>query len=237
MWFVGVYKENESATVIRAWMVLKGGWYQKQITVRKSGRTRRKLKVEEFPDLVAIIEYEFGGDHREHGGGGRESHSKLRNKLLYRASDSKTKMKDAREAILALAPDDFTISLSTCFNYTENFGRGTLGARRHHKGWAVNACLSLYKAPDTAPTKEKVINIHWISSNVNYMLVKASKEPNIYYTNSRDAKQVIRANTGHGGWTWRNIQNPDHTFDTSRTNVVTPMTHLLVLELEERFHF
>ena len=157
------------------------------------------MKVEEFPDLVAIIEYEFGGDHREHGGGDRESHSKLRNKLLYRASDSKTKMKDAREAILALAPDDFTISLPTCFNYTENFGRGTLEARRHHKGWAVKTCLSLYKASDTAPTKEKVINIHWTSSNVNYMLDKASKEPNIYCTDSRDAKQVIRANTGHGG--------------------------------------
>lgn len=63
-------------------------------------------------------------------GGGLESHSKLRNKLLYRASDSKTKMKDAGEAILALLPYDFTISLSTCFNYTQNFRKGTLKARR-----------------------------------------------------------------------------------------------------------
>lgn len=174
----------------------------KQIRVRNSERTGRKLKVEEFPDLVAIMEYEFGeGDHREHGGGGLESHSKLRNELLYRASDSKTKMKDAREAILALAPDNFTISLSTCFNYTQNFRKGTLEARRHHEGRGVNACLSLYKAPDTAPIKEKVINIHWTSSNVNYVLDKASKEPNIYCVDSRDAKQVIRANTGHGGRT------------------------------------
>ena len=50
----------------------------KQIRVRNSERTGRKLKVEEFPDLVAIMEYEFGeGDHRERGGGGLESHSKL----------------------------------------------------------------------------------------------------------------------------------------------------------------
>ena len=62
------------------------------------------------------MEYEFGeGDHRQREGGGPESHSKLRNELLYRASDSKTKIKDAREAILALAPDDFIISLSTYF--------------------------------------------------------------------------------------------------------------------------
>ena len=148
----------------------------KQIRVRNSERTGRKLKVEEFPDLVAILEYEFGeDDQREHGGGGLESHSKLCKELLYRASDSKTKMKDAREAILALAPEDFTISLSTCFNYTQNFRKGTLEARRHHEGRGVNACLSLHKAPDTAPIKEKVINIHWTSSNVNYVLDKASK--------------------------------------------------------------
>ena len=124
----------------------------KQIIIRNSERTGRKLKAEEFPDLVAIMEYEFGeGDHRERGGGGLESHSKLRNELLYRASDSKTKMKD---------------------------------------------------------------------------------EPKIYCIDSRDAKQVIRANTGHGGPTWRNIKNPDHTFDTSRTNAITPMTHLLVKTIE-----
>ena len=207
----------------------------KQIRIRNSERTGRKLKVEEFPDLVAILEYEFGeGDHRERGGGGLESHSKLRKELLYRASNNKTKMKDAREAILALAPDDFTIALSTCFNYTQNFRKGTLEARRHHEGRGVNACLSLHKAPDTAPIKDKVINIHWTSSNVNYVLDKASKEPNIYCVDSRDAKQVIRANTGHGGRTWRNIQNPDHTFDTSRTNAVTPMTHLLVETIETK---
>ena len=81
------------------------------------------LEVVEFPDLVAFMEYEFGeGDHREGGGGGGlESHSKLCDELLYRASDSKTEMKDAREAILVLALDDFTISLSSCFNYTQNF--------------------------------------------------------------------------------------------------------------------
>ena len=129
---------------------------------------------------------------------------------------------------MALAPEDFRISLSTCFNYTQNFRKGTFQARRHHEGREINACVSLHKAPDTAPLKELVINIHWTSANVNYVLDEAANNPRTYCVDSRDAKQVVRANTGHGGRTWRNIQNPDHTFDTSRTNAVTPMTHLLV---------
>ena len=51
---------------------------------------------------------------------------------------------------------------------------------------------------------------------------------------SRDTKQVIRANAGHGGWMWRNIQNPDYTCQTSWTNTVTPMKHLLVQALETK---
>ena len=68
-----------------------------------------------------VLEYEFCEcDKRERGGGGLESHSKLHNDMLYRAADNKTKMKHAREAIMALAPEKFSINLSTCFNYTQN---------------------------------------------------------------------------------------------------------------------
>ena len=49
---------------------------------------------------------------------------------------------------------------------------------------------------------------------------------------SRDAKAVIRPNISFGGKTWKNISNPDHTYDTSRTNAVTPMTHLFVQTTE-----
>ena len=89
--------------------------------------------MKDFPYLVAIMEYEFWGDHRERGGGGLESHSKLCNKLLYRVSDSKTKMNDARQEILPLAPDDFTTSMSSCFNYTQNFLKDILEARGHRE--------------------------------------------------------------------------------------------------------
>lgn len=165
-------------------------------------------------------------------GGGLESHSKLPNELLYRVSNSKTKIKDGKEAILVLAPDDFTISLSTCFNYTQNFRKRQTRSKTSSRRSGSKCLLFLHEAPDTAPIKEKVINIHWTLSNVNYVLDKASKEPNIYCVNSQDAKQMIRADTGHGRHTWRKTQNPDHTFDTSRTNAVTLMTHLLVKTIE-----
>ena len=42
------------------------------------------------------------------------------------------------------------------------------------------------------------------------------------------------ADTGHGGWMWRNIQNPDYTCQTSWTNTVTPMKHLLVQAIETK---
>lgn len=63
---------------------------------------------------------------------------------------------------------------------TQNFRKGTLEARRHHEGRGVNACLSLHKAPDFAPIKDKVIGVHWASSNVNHVLEKTSKERNVY---------------------------------------------------------
>ena len=47
-------------------------------------------------------------------------------------------MKDAREAILSAAPEDFSISLSACFNYTQNYRKGTYQARRHHEGKGIN---------------------------------------------------------------------------------------------------
>ena len=111
-----------------------------------------KLKVEEFPDLVAILEYEFEeGDQRERGGGGLESHSKLRKKLLYTASDSKTRMKDAKEAILALAPEDFTISLSTCFNHAKKSSIFT----GHHRTLIMSWIKPLKNKTSTASIRER----------------------------------------------------------------------------------
>ena len=86
----------------------------------------RMLKCEEFPDLAAILEFAFGeSDRVQRAGGGLESHRRLTDMVLYRAADSNMIMRDARETVLALAPKGFSISLSSCFNYTQNFKEGT----------------------------------------------------------------------------------------------------------------
>ena len=89
----------------------------------------RQSKSEEFLDLAAILEFSFGeGDRIDRG---------LTDSVLYPAADSNTIMKDARETVLALAPEGFKIRLSSCFNYTQNYREGT------HSGRNINACLSL----------------------------------------------------------------------------------------------
>ena len=62
--------------------------------------------------------------------------------------------------LLYLAPENFSISLSCCYNYTQNFTKGTYQAGRHHENKSINACISLLKAPDTTPIKAQVINVH-----------------------------------------------------------------------------
>ena len=94
------------------------------------GRGRR-LKCEEFPDLAGILEFVFGeGDRIDRAGGVLESHPRLTDTALYRAADSNTVMRQARETILALAPEAFNISLSSCLNYTQIYREATFQARR-----------------------------------------------------------------------------------------------------------
>ena len=107
------------------------------------GRGRR-LKIEQFPQLSKALEHAFGeGDVRDVGGGGLESHPRLTNGVLYKSVDNVTTMKKAREILLSLAPAGFSISLSACYNYTENYREGSLQAKRHHAGKGVNAQISL----------------------------------------------------------------------------------------------
>ena len=169
----------------------------------KSEISGRKLKFEEFPDIAAILEYEFGeGDRLKRGGCGLESHSKLENDTLYRAADNKTNMVDTRLALLSLAPEDFSISLSCCYNYTQNFQKGTYEARRHHEGRGINACISFHKAPDTTPIKDLVVNVHWSSANVNAIRDEAADNPSETFADSHDAKQVqVRPNDKHNNKT------------------------------------
>ena len=158
------------------------------------GTKGRKLKCVEFSDLAVVLEFEFSeGDRIKRGGGGLESHPKLRTNILYKAEDGKTKMKDARQSILAVAPPNFKISLSSCYNYTMNFKKGTYQLKRHHENMGINPNISLHRPPDVMPLKQHVVNIHWSSANVNYLVDHAAANSDSFLVDSKDAKAKIRS--------------------------------------------
>ncbi|CAB4026118.1 Hypothetical predicted protein [Paramuricea clavata] len=197
----------------------------------------RMLKCEEFPDLSAVLEFAFGeSDRIERGGGGLESHPRLTDTVLYRSADSNTIMKHARETILALAPKEFNISLSSCFNYTQNYKEGTYQAKRHHSGKGINACLSLHKPPRIGAEKF-VINLRWSTHNVNLSMDYAYLHSQNVMIDSKDAKAKVHADVSpvqKPGRTRRKITLPDHDWSGLAHNAITPMTHLF-METELQF--
>ena len=98
----------------------------------------RKLKSNEYPDLTKVMECLFAEE-------GLEAHPRLTDEVLYRSKGNTLTMRRAKEVILNLAPSSFSISLSSLYNYTQNYKVGTLQAKRHHHGRQVNACISLNK--------------------------------------------------------------------------------------------
>ena len=145
----------------------------KEIRVIAEGRGR-KLKCTHFPELATVLAYAFGDYDVEQGGGGLEAHPRLTCGTLYQTSDSVTTMKRAREILLSVAPNGFSISLSTCYNYTENYRERSAQSKRHHAGRGVNAPISLGKPPRTG-VQQLVINLHWSTANVN-LIVDASQK-------------------------------------------------------------
>ena len=203
---------------------------QKNIRTIAEGRGR-KLKCSQFPELATVLEYAFGErDIHTEGGGGLESHPRLTTGTLYRGADNATTMKQARELILALAPTAFNISLSSCYNYTENYRKGSEMAKRHHAYKGVNANISL-KLPPRTGVQQLVINLHWTTANVNSLVDKCLQSPSATAI-SKDAKAVIPADIApvqHPGHSWsKRLELPDHTWDQSRTNSITPMTFLFL---------
>ena len=114
-------------------------------------RTRKKAKVPRIPWVGnSTILYAFGElDAKECSG--VEANPRLTTGTLYRSSHSAMTMKRAREVLLSLSPEGFKISLSSCYNYTENYRRGSTEAKQHHFGLGVNAPsnISLRKPPRT----------------------------------------------------------------------------------------
>ena len=194
-----------------------------EIKTIASGRGR-KLKAEEYPIAIAL-EYAFGELDLQRGGGGLQSHPRLITGTLYRSTGNATSMKEAREILLCLAPESFKISLRSCYNYTENYREGTRQAKCHHAGRGVNAQISLKRPPRTG-VQQFVVNLHWSTSNVNNIIDTRTETVAAI---SKDAKVSITADCSpvqNPGKSWKKLEFPDHTFDQSRTNQVTPMTFL-----------
>ena len=194
----------------------------KEILHIKPGRGR-KLKCEENPNLAPLLEYAFMEN-------GIQSHPRLTVDTLYRTPDSNVVMRDARELVLAMSDPSFSISLSSCYNYTQNYKKNTLQAKRHHDGKGVNASISLHQPPRIGVAKF-ALNLHWSSSNVNFLVDQAAEQPEDYFIDSKDAKSVV-----HGDitpvqkpmktWKQREGVLPDHDWEQGRANAVTPMAHL-----------
>ena len=185
----------------------------KEIRTTSEG-SGRKLKSQEYPELAAVLSYAFGEhDLKEYSGGGLEAHPRLTTGTLYRASDNATAMKKAREFLLSLAPEGFSISLSSCFNYTQNFQQNSGQAKRHHSGRGINTLLSLKKPPRTG-VQQLVINLHWSTANVNLLIDNAHDKPECV-TISKDAKAIVSCDIApvqRPGPSWkRRLVLPDHT--------------------------
>jgi hypothetical protein len=88
-------------------------WKVKETLHVKPGRGR-KLKCEENLNLPPLLEYAFMES-------GIQSHPCLTVDTLYRTPDSNVYIKEARELLLAMSDPSFSISLSSCCNYTQNY--------------------------------------------------------------------------------------------------------------------
>ena len=209
--------------------VMISGHKLKEIKTIGMGRGR-KLKTEQFPELPTVLLYVFGDYNVREDGGGVEAHPRLTTGTLYRATDNVTSMKAAREILLSLAPSPFKISLSSCYNYTDNYRRGSRQAIQHHHGRDVNALLSLKKPPCTG-VEQLVVNLHWTTANVN-LYVDRCHDLSHCLVISKDAKSVIPTDISPvqiPGPTWKKrLELPDHTWDQSRTNSISPMTFLFL---------
>ena len=190
----------------------------------------RKLKCEEFPELAQYIEFAFGeGDRVLRGGGGLQADPRLLDTTLFKAADNATVMRHAKEMIAKVRPD-FKISTSCLYTYTMNYKKGSKQAERHHHGKGVNANISLHKAPNTSQHIYPV-NAHWSTSHVNYLIDSASENANDCFLDSKDAKCIVCGDIApvlKPGKSWSTFETPDHSFDQSRVNAVTPMTHLFM---------
>lgn len=128
-------------------------------------------------------------------------------------------MKRAREILLSCAPQGFKISLSACYNYTKNYREGSRQARQHYAG--------------RDGVDHLVVNLHWSSANVNLLIDGNQGLPHSLVV-SKDAKAIVPGDISDSlvqiqGHTWKKcLVLPDHSWDQSHVNAITPMTFLFM---------
>ena len=139
----------------------------------------------------------------------------------------------ARHLILSLAPPGFSISLSACYNYTQNYRQASAQAERYHCGRGVNADLSLKPPPRTGV--QLVVNLHWTTANVNSIINK-SQELKCAVGICKDAEAIVPADIApvqHPGPSQKKrAELPDHTWDRSLTKGI--MYDIRLLREKER---
>ena len=162
--------------------------------------------------------------------GGPQILARLLEDTLYRATQINTDMDRSGELVLALSNPDFEILASCWYNYTQNYKKNTMEAKRHHDGKGINAKISLHNAPRVGVQKF-VIYIHWSSANVNFIGDDCAANANTCAVDSKDAKSIVPGDIAA-------VQKPiktckqrsgillDHDWEQGRTNTVTPVAHL-----------
>ena len=78
-----------------------------------------------------------------------------------------------------------------------------------------------------------VINIHWSSVNVNFIVDDCAANTNTCVVDSKDAKSIVPGDTDPvqkpmKTWKQRSGILPDHDWEQGRTNAMTPMAHLFL---------
>jgi len=78
-----------------------------------------------------------------------------------------------------------------------------------------------------------VINIHWTSANVNFIVDDCAKNVNTCVVDSKDAKSIVPGDIAPvqkpmKTWKQRSGILPDHDWEQGRANAVTPMAHLFL---------
>ncbi len=77
--------------------------------------------------------------------------------------------------------------------------------------------------------KLHIINLHWSTANINFLVDFAHNHRDLFLVDSKDAKAIIRKEVAQGGKTLHNVETYDHDFqEISGNNAVTPISHLFL---------